>query len=152
MKTILLVIIVAFSFTLASCESCNSKTEGDKVNLIDNDSISIDNISISSMIGIIDSMSSESSESIKSSKGSGGTEKYDSEYWNSVNRQEHYKSIGRNDLAKQEAKYRQDRLRNKTKGKYTNKDGDDTRIYKDSKEQEEDLKAIDEYMKNNPEF
>lgn len=79
-------------------------------------------------------------------------EKYDTEYWDSVERENRYKETGRKDLAKQEAKYRQDRLRGKTKGKYTNKEGEDTRIYKDSKEQKKDLDAIDEYMKKNPDF
>lgn len=78
--------------------------------------------------------------------------KYDTEYWESVEREKKYKESGQKDLAKQEAKYRQDRLSGKTKGKYTNKDGEDTRIYKDSKEQKKDLDAIDEYMKNNPNF
>ncbi len=82
----------------------------------------------------------------------GDNYEYDSEYWESVNREEAYKKMGRDDLKKQEARYRQDRLRGKTKGDYTNEKGEDTRIYKGSKEQQRDLDMIDEYMKNNPGF
>lgn len=147
MKRILAVWLVLLSFTLTSCESCYRKKELDIVNTIDNDSIYI-----KSMSSIVDSIRNAGIESSEWGKDNEGAEKYDSEYWNSVNRQEYYKSIGRKDLAKQEAKYRQDRLSGKTKGKYTNKEGEDTRIYMGSEEQSEDLKAIDEYMKLNPDF
>lgn len=82
----------------------------------------------------------------------GGDSKYDTEYWESVNREEAYKNMGRDDLKKQEARYRQERLRGKAKGDFTNEKGEDTRIYKGSKEQQKDLDMIDEYMKNNPGF
>ena len=82
----------------------------------------------------------------------GDNSQYDAEYWESVNREEAYKKMGRDDLTKKEAKYRQDRLRGKTKGDYTNEKGENTRIYKGSKEQQKDLDLIDERMKNDPNF
>lgn len=71
---------------------------------------------------------------------------HDNEYWDSVNRQESLERAGMKDAAKKEGEYRRDRMQGKSKGAYTNEHGEDTRIYKGSKEQEADLRAIDDYF------
>ncbi|KAF5048426.1 hypothetical protein DSECCO2_450130 [anaerobic digester metagenome] len=73
-------------------------------------------------------------------------QKYDTEYWDSVNREKRLKKAGLKEAAKKEGKYRRDRMQGKTKGEYTNKKGEDTRIYKGSKEQKKDLEEIDKYF------
>lgn len=66
---------------------------------------------------------------------------YDENYWNSVGREQELKDAGLDDAAKIERNSRLDYLKG---GGYTSPDGGRQIHYKGSKEQQEDLKKMDE--------
>ncbi len=67
--------------------------------------------------------------------------KYDNAYWRSIEREKAMRDAGLKDYADREKKERRNKLK-----------GSGSSTYNGSQKQKDDLKEIDEYMKNNPGF